>query len=77
MSDGMCAICKAVPAQIHGGKPTGYCKDCELRRQRERYAVKKNRGSKYNWTNKGKACPERKPPTDWREVLRKAEEQKQ
>jgi len=76
MSNGMCPICNVVPAQLHDGKPTGYCKDCELRRQRERYAVKKNRGFKYNWGSKGKPNPNRTPPVDWREVLRKAEEPK-
>lgn len=76
MSNGMCAICKAVPAQILRGKPAGYCKDCELRRQRERYAVKKMSSKRYSWGSKGKSDPNRTPPVDWREVLRKAEEPK-
>jgi hypothetical protein len=65
----MCPVCKTKPSKAGH---SGYCNDCENKYQRERYHSQKQSRGIGSWRRRG----EKKPPTDWREVLRKAEEQK-
>lgn len=72
MSGGMCSICKVKPAKARADGRCPYCNDCENRLQRQRYYNKRATKNLNRWRSNGT----KKPPTDWREVLRKAEEQK-
>ena len=70
--EGMCPICKVVPCATTKGVRRGYCTDCANRHQAQiRHKKNPNKYLLGTW-KPGKG--EKKPPTDWREVLRKAEE---
>ena len=70
--EGMCPVCKVVPRATTKGGRRGYCTGCALREQSKiRHKKRPNKYLLGTW-KQGKG--DKKPPTDWREALRKAEE---
>lgn len=67
----MCPVCKAKPVATAAGTPRAYCNDCTNKLSSQRRYKGRTKQIHF-WTDRGP----KKPPTDWREVLRKADEQK-
>lgn len=68
----MCGVCKLVPRAAG----QNYCSNCSSRISSQHQSAKREESKRGHFFGFSKKSRNRQPPTDWREVLRKADEAK-